>query len=721
MSRYDIQARGTQRAELYIYGDIGADWMAEESTDAKTVVARIAELGDKAIDVRINSYGGAVADGLAIYNALKRHPQPVTVHIDGVAFSIASLIAMGASRVHMAENALMMIHAPWGGAIGNAADMREMADVLDKYAGAMVGAYVRDGGPGPDTVAGWLNDGKDHYFSAAEALDAGLVDEITAPIDIAAALRGSERFSIPAAFAAQQPTEHAIMAENQTPAAPSEPADPKTIVKQYDQATASGRDEGARAEAQRQKDIRGLYRMRAFNAPQVVAVLDQCLEDVRCDKATAMDRALAAVEALPENVPINPGAQLAQDGGVYGQAGFPSSAPLGGHRQGQFAGANFTGGTTQVGAGIRKAIEIKAGLVQDREAIAQERNNEFLAASLTDLMARELRGIGQRVGGTREDIARAFLNAQPILAAGPSHGTDHLTGILADVANKSALMGWDQAEETWSQWTQTGTLNDYRAAQRANLALLDKLDKMQEHQEWEYGDLADVKQSIQGYFYGKKYALSIQAIVNDDLGELTRAFQAWGEAASATVGDAVAALLTTAGTGGYGQSMDADSTVLFHADHSNYIANGSGAAPSETTLNAAYKAMATQTDPNGRTLGIRPRYILHGATLASTVWRQLNAELLITGEDATSPNANWVRSLGLVPVQEYRLDAVFSGAAWILAAARRTVEVSGVAGPLSPRVERSMISNIPGITYEMSMPFGAAVLDHRGMYFNDGN
>jgi hypothetical protein len=329
---------------------------------------------------------------------------------------------------------------------------------------------------------------------------------------------------------------------------------------------------------------------------------------------------------------------------------------------------------------------------------------------------------GHRVGGTREDIARAYLRMAPVMGSSPSHGTDHLTNILADVANKSALMGWDQADETWNQWTQQGTLNDYREAQRANLALLDKLDKMLEHQEWQYGDLADIKQGIQGYFYGKKYGLSIQAIVNDDLGELTRAFNAWGEAASATVGDSVMALLTTAGSGGYGQTMDEDSDPVFHADHSNYVASGSGAAPSETTLNSGYVAMATQTDQNSRTLGIRPRFILHGATLASTVYRQLNSsEVLITGStDATAPNANWVLSLGLQPVQDYRLDAVFSGLGWMLAAGRRTIEVSGVAGPLVPRVERSMTTNSPGIEYEMSMPFGCAVLDFRGLYFNYG-
>jgi ATP-dependent protease ClpP protease subunit len=718
LSKYEIVARGNTRAELMIYGDIGADWMAEESNDAKTVVSKIqgmAKSGVRDLDVRINSYGGSVADGLAIFNALRRFDGNVTTHVDGVSFSIASLMAMGGKTIRMAENALLMIHAPWSATVGNAQEMRRTADVLDKYADAMAGAYMRSGGPDEDSIRAMLTDGEDHYFTAAEAIAAGLVDEITDAVDIAAALRGAQaRFNPTAAPAAQQP--EAEMADDNTPAAPVNAAatNPADVIRAYESASKGGVDEGVKRENKRQAEIRALMGMRTFSAPQVQAVLEACLADVKCDKVTAMERATQAVELLPENMAISTAANPAADGGHY-QATGSMSVPLGGFRQG-----SVTGGVDRSGDGIRTALEIRSGLITDREVVAKERNSEFLAMSLTDLMARELRMAGHRVGGTREDIARSYLKMSPVMGSSPSHGTDHLTNILADVANKSALMGWDQADETWNQWTQQGTLNDYREAQRANLALLSKLDKMLEHQEWQYGDLADIKQGIQGYFYGKKYGLSIQAIVNDDLGELTRAFNAWGEAGSATVGDAVMALLTATGSGGFGQTMDEDSDPVFHADHSNYVASGSGAAPGETTLNAGYVAMATQTDQNSRTLGIRPRFILHGATLASTVYRQLNSELMITGADATAPNANWVRSLGLQPVQDYRLDAVFSGLGWMLAAGRRTVEVSGVAGPLVPRVERSMTSNSPGIEYEMSLPFGCAVLDYRGLYFNYG-
>jgi len=184
------------------------------------------------------------------------------------------------------------------------------------------------------------------------------------------------------------------------------------------------------------------------------------------------------------------------------------------------------------------------------------------------------------------------------------------------------------------------------------------------------------------------------------------------------VGDTVHALLTVSGTT-YGQIMDEDSINCFNAaSHYNY-ASGAG-VPSNTTLGAARKAMMTQTDPNGRTVGIRPKYIITGPTLAPTVWTLLSSMTLIDGSGTTAQGSNnWAASIGLTAIEEYRMDS-FAVTAWILAAGRRTVEVSGVGGPLAPRVERSLISNIPGITYEMSMPFGAAILDWRGLYMHKG-
>jgi ATP-dependent protease ClpP protease subunit len=704
MSNYNLQARET-RAELRIYGDIGASWDADESNDAKRIVEALDGLkGD--LDVRINSFGGSVADGLAIYNAISRHNGNVTTHIDGVAYSIASLIAMAGNTISMADNAMLMIHAPWGFAMGNAPEMREMADVLDRHSEAMLVSYIRNGGPDEAVIRGWLTDGKDHYFTAAEAAELGLVDRIADAepmMGIAAALRDS-RFSVPAAMSAQ-PEKRSKMSDDTQAVNKAADSNTTDIVAKHSRTVKQATQAGVKAEATRRKAISAVFDdfYDADPLNPISALHDECMDDTQCDELQARRKLLGYLAGQTAD-PI-----VARE--HYATEPQPSAPP----RASRHLGGAMLQGRDQIekrSEGLSKALQIKAGLITDRAAVDAERKGEFLSMSLSDIMAQEMRAAGYPASGTREDIARAYLRAQPVLAAGPSHGTDHLPAVLGNIANLSAMQGWEQSEETWNQWTQQGTLSNYQTHTRANVALLDKLTRMMENQEWEYGDMADVKQRITGYFYGLRYSLSIQAIVNDDLGELARTMNGWGEAASATVGDVVYALLTTAGSGGVGQVMDEDSKVLFHADHANYVASSGGIA--EATLNTARKAMVSQNDPNGRKVAVRPRYVIHGPGLYSTVYKLLNSQLVVTGESATMPDANAVRAMGLVPVEEYRITTNN----WFLAAARRTVEVAGVGGPLSPRAEQSPVSNVPGLTYELSMPFGAAALDYRGMYYS---
>ena len=199
---YTIQARGQKSAEVFIYGDIGRSWN-EESVTAKRFVDEINALDVAAITVRINSVGGSVPDGLAIYNALKRHKATVTTSVDALAASIASLIAMAGDTVEIAENALLMIHAPWTVAMGNSAALRETADVLDRFAKAMAGAYQRGGQASTEAILALLTGGTDHWYSAEEAVAAGFADRTVSAIPMAASLAASfnARFTPPAPLA----------------------------------------------------------------------------------------------------------------------------------------------------------------------------------------------------------------------------------------------------------------------------------------------------------------------------------------------------------------------------------------------------------------------------------------------------------------------------------------------------------------------------------------
>ena len=171
-------------AEIFIYGDIGESWW-DETVSARDFVAELQALDVDAITVRINSVGGSVPDGLAIYNAMKRHKATITTEVDGMAFSIASLIAMGGDNVRMAENAMLMIHAPWAYAAGNAVELRDMADQLDTWAAAMATSYAGKTGDQAAALA-LLTDGKDHFYTATEALAAKFIDEVTSSLPVSA-------------------------------------------------------------------------------------------------------------------------------------------------------------------------------------------------------------------------------------------------------------------------------------------------------------------------------------------------------------------------------------------------------------------------------------------------------------------------------------------------------------------------------------------------------
>ena len=174
---FRAQARG---AEIVIYDEIGAFGIpAKAFLDELKALGPVAEL-----TVRINSPGGSVFDGVAIYNALKRHDAAITVWIDGIAASIASMIAMAGDEVVMPENAMLMLHDPSGLVAGTAADMRAMAEALDRMKAGMVAAYRDKSGRDDAEIEALM--AAETWLSAQEAVDLGLADRVEQPVRMAA-------------------------------------------------------------------------------------------------------------------------------------------------------------------------------------------------------------------------------------------------------------------------------------------------------------------------------------------------------------------------------------------------------------------------------------------------------------------------------------------------------------------------------------------------------
>lgn len=168
---FKIENRSNKSTDLYIYDEIGF-W----GTSAQDFVDQLKEVDTKQINLHINSPGGEIFDGLAIYNALKQHEASVTTYVDALAASAASFIAMAGDEIVMARNGVLMIHDGIGIVYGNAEDMRDVATVLDKMSDNIADIYAQQAG---GAVSYWRDYMKaETWFSASEAKDAGLADTV---------------------------------------------------------------------------------------------------------------------------------------------------------------------------------------------------------------------------------------------------------------------------------------------------------------------------------------------------------------------------------------------------------------------------------------------------------------------------------------------------------------------------------------------------------------
>lgn len=178
-------------AEIFLYDIIGgwgisAQGFAKDLKDLGTI---------KSLDIHINSEGGDVFDGKAIFNLIAQHPARVVSHIDGLAASIASIIALAGNEIRMGEGAFFMIHNAWGVGVGDAKDLRKTADLLDSVNDSIIDTYEARSKQNRDDIISWMND--ETWMTAREAKDRGFVDVISEPLKIAAQIQEPRLFRHP--------------------------------------------------------------------------------------------------------------------------------------------------------------------------------------------------------------------------------------------------------------------------------------------------------------------------------------------------------------------------------------------------------------------------------------------------------------------------------------------------------------------------------------------
>ncbi|WP_412523120.1 ClpP-like prohead protease/major capsid protein fusion protein [Shewanella chilikensis] len=655
-SWYSLKAAANGEAELMIYDEIGG-W----GITAKQFARDLKDLGKiTQLNARIHSPGGDVFEGMAIYNILKNYPAHKVAHIDGLAASMASVIAMAFDEVVMPENAMMMVHKPWGGTMGDADDMRKYADLLDKVEGNLVGAYRDKTGMTDEQLHALL--AEETWLTGREAVEKGFADTLTEPLAMAASLQSNrmkDYANMPKALQILlAPQANSANPQNvPTPAPVNQPAPSPAPSAQPTQEQINA----AAAELNRTR-VDGLNTLFA-SWPQFAELKNECIADVEMTAEKAKDKILAK---LGEN--------------TTPAAAQPRSVII------------HAGNGNIVGDSIRAKLMASAGHE------AREKDNPYTSYDLLDLARASL---------TDRGISVAGLDKMTMVGLSFTHSSSDFGNILLDVANKSVLLGWDQAEEAFERIAYKGQLGDFKVARRIGLNEFGSLRQVREGAEYKHITTSDHGQSIALATYGEIFSITRQAIVNDDMDMLTHIPMMMGAAAKGTIGDLFWAVLTS-------NAKMGDGKALFHADHGNL---GSG-APSVEALAAGRKAMRLQKS-GGRNLNIRPEFVLCPVALEDT-FNQIIKSTSVKGTDANSGVANPVKDMAEV-VGEPRLDD-HSAAQWYLAAGqgRDTIEVAYLDGIDTPYIEQQSGFNIDGIATKVRIDAGVAARDHRGLYKSSG-
>ena len=218
---WEFKALANNEGELTLYGEISSSsggWFSDGTeVTPKGFKEELDALGDvNVLNVYVNSPGGDVFAGQAIYSQLKRHKATVNVHIDGLAASIASVIAMAGDTIHMPKNAMMMIHNAWSIAMGNAKDFRKTADDLDKIGLSIQETYLAKAtGLEKDKLVELLD--AETWLTAQECIDLGLADVLDEEKAIAASIQDFEILAkyknTPKFIAVTTQTEHPVESE----------------------------------------------------------------------------------------------------------------------------------------------------------------------------------------------------------------------------------------------------------------------------------------------------------------------------------------------------------------------------------------------------------------------------------------------------------------------------------------------------------------------------
>ena len=720
-----INAQG----ELLLYGVIG-DWF--DGLDAETIVHELESLsnGTGPLPVRIHSEGGNIVEGLAIYNRLKYNERPVEVTIDGIALSMASVIAMAGDTVRIPPNAFIMIHKPNGPSYGESDDHRRTADVYDQFEDTVADIYAAKTGIDKETIKAMM--AAETWLNGEQAVEMGFADELVAPIQAVAQADLSQFDKAPQA--AVNLFHRPPPAGNSTAATAANKPKPKGDDMNLDQrakavglcrldgekdaqlkarvvaaeakaksgeeggdnaggdATGAENRGGSRREPAadgegEEEEIPAAAASKAENAGST-ATAAIAAERTRCKDIRNLGKTHRLDDSLVETL-IDSGATVAEarNQALDALAKRQMNNLPGGHVSVAHDGEALRAGMV---AALMNRVDPRQHKLAD-DAV------NYRGMNLLD-MAKEVLNYGGK--STRGMTPMA-------IAAEAMHSTSDFPAILADVANKTLRQGYEAAPRTFQPFCRQTTASDFKYINRAQLGEAPELEKVDENGEFRYGTMGEDNQRYRLETYGKIIALTRQTIINDDLDAFSRIPQAFGASAAELESNIVWGLLT-------GNVKMADNKALFHADHNNIA--GAGAISVET-LTEARKLMRRQKGINSkRPLNLAGEYLIVPAAL-ETEGQRILSEVLSAKSADVNPFANTLQL-----IVEPRLDDV-SETTWYVAAAPSridTIEYAYLTGEEGVYIETQQGFEVDGIKIKARQDFGAGAIDHRGFVRNVG-
>ena len=698
-------------AEVLIYGTIGdSPWF--DSVSALALAEQIQQIKAGTINVRINSGGGIAADGIAIYNSLREHPARKVMHVDGQAASIASVILMAGDEVVVYPTSLIMVHAPHTYAGGNSATFRQIAEALDTHSAAMVEAYVDKTGK-REEVTRLLADGADHWYTGAQAVEFGFADTLrdstaatkaraiaptvsavaltgylgaipNAPTDVQASLRKHIAGEISPTVFASLPEAYQTAVIGHIEDLQMQQQYRRILANAGGQQPASGQQPNPQPEAPAQTDAPA-----AIQA--VLAGLKARNTDIRAmaephlgnpEVRAYVDRIVA--ESDPAITADNVGRHILSLVGRQGEPMNGNAGIVAGREQ-----RDLTRGA------MLNAIQARSGVA------AAESNNPFRGHTLAEL-AREC--------VTRAGVDTRGLDRKEIVGLAFTHSTSDFPGLLGDTARKAVLKGYEEAEETFGQFTRPVSVADFKPTNLVGLGAFSDLDIVREGGEYKYGTFSEQSQAMQIVTYGKLFSITRQAIINDDLSAFNDVPRKLGQAAKRTIAKAIFNLINS-------NPILADGFALFSAEHGNLLP---GTTISTASVDAMRQAMALQKDKDGNIIRVPLKTLLTPVALGGTARTVQTSQYEVGGsKNLTTPNI--VQNTFEV-IDDGRLDAA-SATAWYGVANSAVVDsivVGYLDGNQTPYLEQHEGFTVDGVAWKVRLDAAPAVADYRGIYRNPG-